>query len=91
MTPSHCQEEINSVAESMDLGEKVREGVDRKGTMVSYQPGGETRPCQRFDSWRDMGEPVRQALERGEVLHRDTASEEITDEFLLADLPLLLP
>jgi len=29
------------------------------------------------------GETVRQALERGEVLHFDTASEEITDEFLL--------
>lgn len=29
------------------------------------------------------GEAVRQALERGEVLHFDTASEEITDEFLL--------
>ncbi|MCI0350513.1 MAG: transposase [Acidobacteriales bacterium] len=29
------------------------------------------------------GEAVRQALERGEVLHLDTASEEITDEFLL--------
>ena len=32
------------------------------------------------------GEAVRQALERGEVLHLDTASEEITDEFLLSDL-----
>jgi hypothetical protein len=30
------------------------------------------------------GEAVRQALERGEVLHLDTASEEITDEFRLA-------
>jgi DDE family transposase len=29
------------------------------------------------------GDAVRQALERGEVLHLDTASEEITDEFLL--------
>jgi DDE family transposase len=29
------------------------------------------------------GEAVRQALERGEVLHLDTSSEEITDEFLL--------
>jgi len=29
------------------------------------------------------GQAVRQALERGEVLHLDTASEEITDEFLL--------
>jgi hypothetical protein len=37
------------------------------------------------------GEPVHQALERGEGLHRDTASEEITDEFRLADLPLFLP
>jgi hypothetical protein len=27
---------------------------------------------------------MRQALERGEGLHRDTASEEITDEFWLA-------
>jgi hypothetical protein len=37
------------------------------------------------------GKPVRQALERGEGLHLNTASEEITDEFRLADLPLLLP
>ena len=29
------------------------------------------------------GEAVRQALERGEFTHLDTASEEITDEFLL--------
>jgi len=29
------------------------------------------------------GEAVREALERGEVSHLDTASEEITDEFLL--------
>lgn len=29
------------------------------------------------------GEAVREALARGEVLHLDTASEEITDEFLL--------
>jgi hypothetical protein len=29
-------------------------------------------------------EPVRQALERGEGLDRDTASEQITDEFRLA-------
>ncbi len=29
------------------------------------------------------GEFVRAALERGEGLHLDTASEEITDEFLL--------
>jgi hypothetical protein len=29
------------------------------------------------------GDAVRQALERGEVLHLDTASEELTDEFLL--------
>lgn len=29
------------------------------------------------------GDAVRQSLERGEVLHLDTASEEITDEFLL--------
>ncbi len=28
-------------------------------------------------------EAVRQALERGQFLHLDTASEEITDEFLL--------
>lgn len=29
------------------------------------------------------GEAVRQALEQGEVLHLDTASEQITDEFLI--------
>ena len=29
------------------------------------------------------GEAVRQALELGEILHMDTASEELTDEFLL--------
>ena len=29
------------------------------------------------------GEAVRHALELGEILHMDTASEELTDEFLL--------
>jgi len=29
------------------------------------------------------GEAVRQALELGEILHLETASEELTDEFLL--------
>ncbi len=29
------------------------------------------------------GEAVRRALELGEILHIDTASEELTDEFLL--------
>ncbi len=29
------------------------------------------------------GDAVRQALELGEILHLETASEEITDEFLL--------
>jgi hypothetical protein len=29
------------------------------------------------------GDAVRQAIERGEIVHLDTASEELTDEFLL--------
>jgi len=33
--------------------------------------------------WARNGEAVRQAIEWGEVVHLDTASEEITDEFLL--------
>ena len=33
--------------------------------------------------WARNGEAVRQALELGEIVHLETASEEITDEFLL--------
>lgn len=33
--------------------------------------------------WARHGETVRQALEVGELVHLDTASEELTDEFLL--------
>jgi hypothetical protein len=29
------------------------------------------------------GDVVRQAIELGEIVHMDTASEELTDEFLL--------
>ena len=29
------------------------------------------------------GDAVRQAIELGEIVHMDTASEELTDEFLL--------
>ena len=33
--------------------------------------------------WARNGEVVGQALELGELVHIDTASEELTDEFLL--------
>jgi hypothetical protein len=33
--------------------------------------------------WARNGEAVRQAIELGELIHLDTASEELTDEFLL--------
>ena len=33
--------------------------------------------------WARDGAAVRQALELGELVHRETASEELTDEFLL--------
>ena len=33
--------------------------------------------------WARNGDAVRQAIELGEVVHLDTASEELTDEFLL--------
>ena len=33
--------------------------------------------------WARNGEAVRQAIELGELVHLDTASEELTDEFLL--------
>ena len=33
--------------------------------------------------WARDGEAVRQALELGEIAHIETASEELTDEFLL--------
>jgi hypothetical protein len=33
--------------------------------------------------WARHGDAVRQAIELGELLHLDTASEELTDEFLL--------
>ena len=32
--------------------------------------------------WGRNGEAVRQAMELGELVHLDTASEELTDEFL---------
>ena len=33
--------------------------------------------------WARHGEAVRQAIELGELVHMETASEELTDEFLL--------
>ena len=33
--------------------------------------------------WARNGDAVRQAIESGELVHLDTASEELTDEFLL--------
>ena len=33
--------------------------------------------------WARNGDAVRQAIELGELAHLDTASEELTDEFLL--------
>ena len=33
--------------------------------------------------WARNGEGVRQAIELGEIAHIETASEELTDEFLL--------
>ena len=33
--------------------------------------------------WARNGEAVRQAIELGELVHMETASEEFTDEFLL--------
>jgi hypothetical protein len=33
--------------------------------------------------WARNGKAVRQAIELGELVHLDTASEELTDEFLL--------
>jgi hypothetical protein len=33
--------------------------------------------------WARNGEAVRQAIELGEMAHLETASEELTDEFLL--------
>jgi hypothetical protein len=33
--------------------------------------------------WARKGETVRQAIELGEIAHIETASEELTDEFLL--------
>jgi hypothetical protein len=37
----------------------------------------------RIKLWARNGEAVRQALELGEIAHIETASEELTDEFLL--------
>ena len=33
--------------------------------------------------WARNGDAVRQAIELGDLVHLDTASEELTDEFLL--------
>src|SRR3977135_2799560 len=37
--------------------------------------------------WARNGEAVRQAIELGELVHLDTASEELTDDFLLFAIP----
>jgi hypothetical protein len=37
----------------------------------------------RIKLWAHNGEAVRQAIELGELVHMETASEELTDEFLL--------
>jgi len=37
--------------------------------------------------WARNGDAVRQAIEFGELVHLDTASEELTDEFLLFAIP----
>ena len=37
----------------------------------------------RIKLWARDGEAVRQAIELGEIAHIETASEELTDEFLL--------
>jgi hypothetical protein len=37
--------------------------------------------------WARNGAAVRQAIELGELVHRDTASEELPDEFLWFALP----
>src|SRR4029450_1580730 len=46
---------------------------------------GLTRRCtmETIKLWARNGDAVRQALELGELVHLDTASEELTDEFLL--------
>ena len=36
-----------------------------------------------IELWARNGEAVRQAIELGEIAHIETASEELTDEFLL--------
>src|SRR6266436_4041933 len=38
---------------------------------------------ERIKLWARNGEAVRQAIELGELVHMETASEELTDEFLL--------
>jgi hypothetical protein len=44
-----------------------------------------TRRCivDTIKLWARNGDAVRQAIELGELVHLDTASEELTDEFLL--------
>ena len=37
--------------------------------------------------WARNGDAVRQAIELGELVHLDTASEELTDAFLLFAIP----
>jgi hypothetical protein len=36
-----------------------------------------------IELWARNGDAVREAIELGELVHLDTASEELTDEFLL--------
>ena len=41
--------------------------------------------------WARNGDAVRQALELGELVHLETASEELTDEFLLFAIQRIFP
>ena len=38
---------------------------------------------ESIELWARHGEAVRQAIELGQLVHMETASEEFTDEFLL--------
>jgi hypothetical protein len=44
---------------------------------------GKEAKMEAVKPWARNGEAVRQAVELGEIVHIETASEEITDEFSL--------
>src|SRR6266545_4998493 len=73
----------NSVAERLTQ-ERYNVSSSTQAAQASCYPK-RSRRCamESMKLWARDGEAVRQAIELGEIAHIETASEELTDEFLL--------